>query len=199
MAAGDRPSRLPRRLERVLRYLLDEDEFLSPYGIRSLSRYHKDHPYVLEVDGERREVHYTPGESDSGLFGGNSNWRGPIWFPVNYLLVEALKRFHHFYGDTLKVECPTGSGHWVDLRGAAEEIERRLCNLFRPDDDGQRPCHGRSVHHARDPHCRDLVLFHEFFDGDDGRGLGASHQTGWTALAGNLFERVAAVRARGRR
>ncbi|MCA9680442.1 MAG: glucosidase, partial [Myxococcales bacterium] len=141
------PSR--QRLERVLRYLLDEDEFLSPYGIRSLSRYHKDHPYVLELDGERREVHYTPGESDSGLFGGNSNWRGPIWFPVNYLLVEALKRFHHFYRDTLKVECPTGSGHWVDLRGAAEEIERRLCKLFRPDDDGQRPCHGRSVHHAR--------------------------------------------------
>jgi len=188
------PSR--ERLERVLRYLFDENEFLSPYGVRSLSRYHLDHPYSLHLDGYDQEVRYRSGESDSGLFGGNSNWRGPVWFPVNYLLIEGLKRFHHFYGDSFKIECPTGSGRWVDLLGAAEEIERRLCRLFLPDDAGERPCHGRSIHHARDPHCKELVLFHEYFDGDDGQGLGASHQTGWTALVANLFERVAAVRAR---
>jgi len=183
------PSR--ERLERVLRYVLDENELLSPFGVRSLSKAHHDHPYVLEVEGRRAEVHYAPGESDTGMFGGNSNWRGPVWFPLNYLLVEALKRHHYFYGDDLKVECPTGSGHWVTLRQAAEEIERRLTRLFLPDEHGARPCHGGRAMYADDPHFRDLVLFNEYFHADDGRGLGASHQTGWTALAANLLERVA--------
>jgi hypothetical protein len=180
-----------QRLERVLRYLLDENEFLSPHGIRSLSLVHRDHPYILELGGELREVRYAPGESMSGLFGGNSNWRGPVWFPLNYLLIEALKRYHHFYGDDLRVECPTGSGVMMNLRDVSHEIERRLAKLFLPDPNGRRPCHGTETRYADDPAFRDLVLFYEYFHGDDGRGLGASHQTGWTALAGNLVERVA--------
>jgi hypothetical protein len=187
------PSRA--RLERVMKTLLDEKEFLSPYGIRSLSRVHLDKPYKLNIDGHSYEVHYTPGESDSGLFGGNSNWRGPVWFPANYLLIEALKRYHHYYGDSLLVECPTGSGVKMDLGQVAEDLERRLCRLFVPDAKGRRPCHGSSARYADDPAFRDLVLFYEYFHGDDGRGLGASHQTGWTALAANLFERIASQRA----
>jgi hypothetical protein len=187
------PSRA--RLVRVLHTLLDEQEFLSPYGVRSLSRVHAARPYVLPIDGKSYEVHYTPGESDSGLFGGNSNWRGPVWFPANYLLIEALKRYHHFYGETLLVECPTGSGVKMDLGQVAEELERRLCGLFVADAQGRRPCHGGSARYAEDPAFRDLVLFYEYFHGDDGRGLGASHQTGWTALAANLLERVASARA----
>ena len=188
------PSR--ERLARVLRYVLDENELLSPYGIRSLSRYHRDHPYVMHIDGGSYEVHYTPGESDSGLFGGNSNWRGPVWFPLNYLLIEALKRYYHFYGDQLVVECPTGSGVKMNLAQVAEELERRLVRLFTADR-GRRPCHGNSARYTEDPAFRDLVLFYEYFHGDDGRGLGASHQTGWTALAANLVERVALARAQG--
>jgi len=187
------PSRA--RLEKVLKTVLDEAEFLSPYGVRSLSRVHEKKPYTLRIDGNAYEVHYTPGESDSGLFGGNSNWRGPVWFPVNYLLIEALKRYHHYYGDTLQVECPTGSGVKMDLGQVAEEIERRLCRLFLPDGKGRRPCHGASARYAEDPAFRDLVLFYEYFHGDDGRGLGASHQTGWTALTANLIERIASARA----
>jgi hypothetical protein len=183
------------RLERVLRYVLDEREFLSPHGVRSLSRFHLDHPATLRLGGEQLRVGYVPGESDSGLFGGNSNWRGPVWLPLNYLLVEALKRYHHFYGDTLLVECPTGSGRRTTLLAAAEEIERRLARLFLPDAGGRRPVHGDRARYATDPHFRDLVLFHEYFHGDDGRGLGASHQTGWTALEANVLERVAAARA----
>ncbi len=186
------PSR--ERLERVLQVMLDEKEFLSPHGIRSLSRYHKDHPFVLHLDGHDYEVHYAPGESDSGLFGGNSNWRGPIWMPMNYLLIEALKRYHHFYGDTLTVECPTGSGKRMNLEQVAEELEARLSSLFLPDANGRRPCHGAADRYASDPYFKDLVLFYEYFHGDDGRGLGASHQTGWTALAANLIERVAVAR-----
>jgi hypothetical protein len=182
------------RLKRVLRYLLDESEFLSPYGIRSLSRFHAAHPYAIELGGQRYEVRYAPGESDTELFGGNSNWRGPIWFPLNYLLIEALKRHHHFYEDTLLVECPVGSGRQLNLLQVAEEIEARLARLFLPDASGRRPCHGGSALYARDPHFRELVLFHEYFHGDNGRGLGASHQTGWTALAANVLERVAATR-----
>jgi hypothetical protein len=174
------PSR--RRLLRVLRYLLDENEFLSPYGIRSVSRVHRDNPYVFRVNGEEHRVSYVPAESDTALFGGNSNWRGPIWFPINHLLVEALERYHHFYGDDLKVECPTGSGRMMNLQQVAQEIGRRLGRLFLPDGDGGRPCHGGDPRFAQDPHWRDLVLFHEYFHGDSGRGLGASHQTGWTAL-----------------
>ena len=186
------------RLIRVLRYLLDENELLSPFGIRSLSKAHEAEPFALDLGGRRYEVHYTPGESDSGLFGGNSNWRGPVWFPINYLLIEALERYHHFYRDTLTVECPTGSGRQMNLLEVAQELERRLGRLFLPDRDGRRPCHGPSPLYARDPHFRDLVLFHEYFHGDTGRGLGASHQTGWTALAANLLERAAHCRTTGR-
>ncbi len=184
---------IPRReqLIRVLGYVLDEAEFLSPWGVRSLSKYHRDHPYHLELHGERREVRYAPGESDTAMFGGNSNWRGPVWFPTNYLLLEALKRLHHFYGETLRVECPTGSGNLVNLREVARELERRLARLFMPGENGERVCHGESALYARDPHFRDLLLFHEYFDADTGRGLGASHQTGWTALASNVLELVA--------
>jgi hypothetical protein len=170
------------RLVRVLRYLLDESEFLSPYGIRSVSRFHRDRPYVFRAgDGEHR-VDYVPGESDTGLFGGNSNWRGPIWFPVNYLLVEALERYHRFYGETLRVECPTGSGQWMDLASVAKELYGRLARIFLPGPGGARPCHGGAPPFDGDPNWRDLLHFHEYFHGDTGRGLGASHQTGWTAL-----------------
>jgi hypothetical protein len=186
------PSRA--RLERVLGYLLDEREFLSPHGIRSLSRVHADRPYRIELDRSNHEVRYAPGESDTGVFGGNSNWRGPVWFPVNYLIIEALKRYHHYYGDTLTVECPTGSGHRIHLGAVAEELERRLVSLFLPGPGGRRPSHGARARYADDPAFRDLVLFYEYFHGDTGEGLGASHQTGWTALAANLIERVAASR-----
>lgn len=184
---------IPKReqLVRVLSYMLDENEFLSPYGVRSLSKCHRDRPYVLDLGGERREVRYAPGESDTPTFGGNSNWRGPVWFPNNYLLLEALKRFHHFYRDTLLVECPTGSGRFMNLREVARELERRLVRLFVPDEAGHRVCHGESALYRRDPHFKNLVLFHEYFDGETGRGLGASHQTGWTALAANVLELVA--------
>jgi hypothetical protein len=199
-AAGGRGLRLlaipsRERLLRVLRTLLDEQEFLSPHGIRSLSRAHAREPYRFFMDGEELRVSYVPGESDSGLFGGNSNWRGPVWLPVNYLLVEALDRYHHFYGDRLTVELPTGSGRQATLCEVARELESRLVSLFLPDASGGRPCHGDDRRYAEDPHFRDLVLFHEYFHGDDGRGLGASHQTGWTALAVRLLEH----RARARR
>jgi hypothetical protein len=180
------PSRA--RLERVLRYLLDEDEFLSPHGIRSVSRYHKDHPHVCWTQGQENRLVYVPGDSDSGMFGGNSNWRGPIWFPVNYLLIEALERYHHFYGDALRVECPTGSGHWMNLAEVACELAARLTRIFLPGAEGYRPCHGSERRYASDPHWQDLILFYEYFHGDNGRGLGASHQTGWTALVARLLE-----------
>ncbi len=186
------PSR--ERLERVLAYMLDEKEFLSPYGLRSVSRVHKDHPYLFEADGESLSVDYMPGESTMGLFGGNSNWRGPVWFPVNYLLIEALERYHHFYGDQLRVECPTGSGRRMTLKEVAHELNSRLARLFLPDANGRRPCHGEDERFAQDPHWRDLLLFHEYFHGDTGRGLGASHQTGWTALGARCIEDMARMR-----
>lgn len=186
------------RLQRVLRYLLDEKEFLSPFGIRSLSKVHADHPYVFRVNGEEFRVDYTPGESVTGLFGGNSNWRGPIWFPVNYLLIEALERYHHFYGDEFKVECPTGSGQWMTLQEVASELGRRLVGLFLPGaEDQQRPCHGEETRYATDPHFKDLLLFHEYFHADTGRGLGATHQTGWTALVARLIESCSKRACRG--
>jgi hypothetical protein len=183
------------RLERVLRYLLDEGEFLSPYGIRSVSRVHLDHPYVFHADGREYRVDYVPGESNGWLFGGNSNWRGPIWFPINYLIVEALERYHKFYGDTLRVECPTGSGHMMNLREVAREISRRLARPFLPDSSGRRPVHGGDERYATDPHWRDLVLFYEYLHADTGRGVGASHQTGWTALVARALEDLARARA----
>ncbi|HET7249645.1 MAG TPA: hypothetical protein VFI79_07355 [Gemmatimonadales bacterium] len=183
------------RLTRVLRYLLDEREFLSPYGLRSVSAVHREHPYVVEVLGQRHEVQYDPGDSNTRLFGGNSNWRGPVWFPLNYLLVEALERYDHFYGDTLTVEYPTGSGHQATLGAVAQDLAARLSSLFLRDPGGNRPCHGGDPRYATDPYWRDLVLFHEFFHGDTGRGLGASHQTGWTSLAVKFFEETARRRS----
>jgi hypothetical protein len=190
------PSR--ERLVRVLRYVLDESEFLSPHGIRSLSRVHRERPYVFTVDGHEWRVDYVPGDSSTGLFGGNSNWRGPVWFPVNYLLVEALQRYHHFYGDSLTVECPTGSGRYLTLDQVASELARRLSSLFLRGGDGSRPCHGTDPRWATDARWRDLVLFHEYFHGDDGHGIGASHQTGWTALVAQCLEESVAART-GRR
>ncbi|MEO0795983.1 MAG: glucosidase [Verrucomicrobiota bacterium] len=176
------------RLERVLRYLFDENEFLSPYGIRSLSKAHENEPFVLDFGGEQHSVKYEPGESQSYLFGGNSNWRGPIWFPVNFLIIEVLEKYHHFYGDSLKVELPTGSGNWVTLDKAAEDLSRRLTALFLPDDKGDRPVNGQHRDWYRNEHFKEHVLFYEYFHGDDGRGCGASHQTGWTGLVAKLLE-----------
>jgi hypothetical protein len=187
------PSR--ERLVRTLRYVLDESEFLSPFGVRSLSRVYAAQPYVFSCLGQEYRVRYTPGESDSDLFGGNSNWRGPIWFPLNYLLVESLERYHHFYGDTLQVECPTGSGRWMNLLQVAQEIAARLQRLFVPDGDGRRPIHGAETRFAHDPHWKDLVLFYEYFDGDNGRGVGANHQTGWSALVVRLMATLGRDRA----
>jgi hypothetical protein len=182
------PSR--ERLARVLAYMLDENEFLSPHGLRSLSRVHRGQPFVLAVDGQQYGVHYTPAESDTGLFGGNSNWRGPVWFPVNYLLVEALERYHHFYGDDFRVECPTGSGRSMNLQEVARDLSRRLAILFVPNADGRRPCHGNDPRYQKDPHWRDLVTFAEYFCGDSGRGVGSRYQ-GWTTLAIRCFEDLA--------
>ena len=170
------------RLVRVLKYLLDEKEFLSPNGIRSLSRAYKDAPYHLELDGTNYCIDYEPAESRSGMFGGNSNWRGPIWMPVNYLLIEALERYHHYWGDELQVEFPTGSGTLMNLGQVAHEIARRITTIFLPDEKGFRPCYGGDARYASDPHWKDLALFNEHFCGETGRGLGATHQTGWTAL-----------------
>jgi hypothetical protein len=175
------------RLTRVLRYLLDENEFLSPFGIRSLSKVHQQRPYEFYVGGTTYRVNYIPGESDSGMFGGNSNWRGPIWMPVNYLIIESLERYHHFYGDTLTVEFPTGSGRQLNLREVARELAKRLAKLFKAGPDGRRPWQGGNREWVN-ADWRDLHLYHEYFDGDTGRGLGASHQTGWTALIARLLE-----------
>jgi hypothetical protein len=180
------PSR--QRLERVLRYVLDPNEFLSPYGVRSLSRIHCEKPFVLRVDGEERRVDYEPGESTEPLFGGNSNWRGPVWFPTNYLLIEALERYHYFYGDALRVECPTGSGKMMNLKEVARELGRRLAGIFLPDAEGRSAWQGDMGVFRDNPHWRNLVWFFEYFHGDNGRGCGANHQTGWTALIVRLLE-----------
>jgi hypothetical protein len=177
----------PERLGRVLQRMLDETEFLSPHGLRSLSRTHLEHPAIVEVEGVRGVVGYEPAESSSGLFGGNSNWRGPIWFPLNYLLIEALGRYHRFFGTDLQVEHPTGSGRYTDLAGVSHDLSRRLITLFLPDGEGRRPCNGGSDRLDHDPRWRDLVAFHEYFDGDTGAGLGAAHQTGWTGIVAHLI------------
>jgi hypothetical protein len=176
------------RLVRVLQRMLDESEFLSPYGVRSISKHHEKHPFELTVDGVSHRVDYEPAESRTGLFGGNSNWRGPIWFPVNYLLIESLQRFHHYFGEDLQVECPVGSGVKMNLSQVAEELSKRLSRLFLRKPDGTRPVFGGAEQFQRDPHFRDHILFYEYFHGDNGAGIGASHQTGWTALVAKLLQ-----------
>jgi hypothetical protein len=178
----------PSRLQRVLQMMLDESEFLSPHGIRGISRYHKDHPFVLDADGQEYSVRYEPAESTTNLFGGNSNWRGPVWFPVNYLMIESLQRFHHYFGDEMQVEFHTGSGVKMNLAQVACELSRRLSRLFLRDEHGRRPVFGGAEKFQSDPHFRDHILFYEYFHGDNGAGLGASHQTGWTALVAKLLQ-----------
>jgi hypothetical protein len=173
--------------------MLDENEFLSPYGIRSLSRYHLDHPFVFNLEGHEYKVQYLPAESNTGMFGGNSNWRGPIWMPVNALIIRGLLNMYPFYGEDFKVECPTGSGKYMTLFEVAQEISRRLSCLFVRDENGKRPVYGGTKKFQDDPHWRDYILFYEYFHGDNGAGLGASHQTGWTGLIArslDLFARV---------
>jgi hypothetical protein len=184
-----------KRLERVLGYLLDENEFLSPYGIRSLSRYHRDHPFVFHVGGQAHSVSYLPAESNTGMFGGNSNWRGPIWMPVNGLIVRGLLNLYAFYGDEFTVECPTGSGKRMTLFEVAREISRRLAGIFLKDATGSRPAYGGTAKFRDDPHWRDLVLFYEYFHADNGAGLGASHQTGWTGVIARLLDLFGRVQA----
>jgi hypothetical protein len=178
----------PNRLRRILKMMLDESEFLSPHGIRALSRYHLEHPYSITIAGIEHRVDYEPAESTSGLFGGNSNWRGPVWFPLNFLIIESLQKFHYYFGDEFKVECPTGSGQMMTLWEVAAEISRRLSNIFLRDDNGRRPVYGGLTKFQTDPHWRDYILFHEYFHGDNGAGLGANHQTGWTGLVAKLLQ-----------
>jgi hypothetical protein len=178
----------PERLRRILTRMLDENEFLSPYGIRALSRYHADHPYVFNVGGQQYRVNYLPAESDTGMFGGNSNWRGPVWMPVNALLIRSLLSFYLYYGDNFKIECPTGSGNRMNLFEVAKEISNRLTRIFLRDQSGRRPVYGGTEKFQTDPHWKDYILFYEYFHGDNGAGLGASHQTGWTGLIAKLIE-----------
>lgn len=177
-----------KKLERVLGYLLDENEFLGPHGIRSLSRYHLDHPFRFWVGHQELKVQYLPAESDSGMFGGNSNWRGPVWMPVNTLIIRALLNLYSYYGDEFKVQCPAGSGQYMTLFEVAQEISRRLASIFLRDANGRRPLYGGTAKFQEDPHWRDLILFYEYFHGDNGAGLGASHQTGWTGLIAPLLD-----------
>jgi hypothetical protein len=180
----------PERLRRILTKLLDEEEFLSPYGIRSLSKIHEKHPYIMNVGGQEYRVNYLPGESDTDMFGGNSNWRGPIWMPVNFLVVRALLKFYLYYGDNFKVECPTGSGRMMNLFEVMEEIFERVTRLFLRDSNGHRPVYGGAKKFQEDPHWRDHLLFYEYFHGENGAGLGASHQTGWTGLVAMMIRRL---------
>jgi hypothetical protein len=186
-----------KKLERVLGYMLDENEFLGPHGIRSLSRVHLEHPFTFWVGHQEYRVEYLPAESNTGMFGGNSNWRGPVWMPVNLLIVRALLNLYGFYGDEFKVECPTGSGQTMTLFEVAKEISRRLAATFLRDAHERRPVYGGTAKFQDDPHWRDLILFYEYFHGDNGAGLGASHQTGWTGLVAvllDLFGRLDAKR-----
>ena len=184
------------KLRRVLAKMLDENEFLSPYGLRSLSRYHADHPYVFQVGGQEYRVAYLPAESDTGMFGGNSNWRGPIWMPVNGLIIRALLQYFSYFGEDFRVECPTGSGHFMNLYEVAEELTCRLSRIFLRDASGRRPVSRRAREKFQnDPHWRDLILFYEYFHGDNGAGLGASHQTGWTGLIARAMHLFATTTA----
>jgi hypothetical protein len=189
IASGD-------QLRSILKFMLDEREFLSPHGIRALSQFHRDKPYRLTVEDTEHRVDYEPGESTTGLFGGNSNWRGPIWFPLNYLLVESLQKFHHYLGADFKVEFPTGSGTMMSLREVAGELSRRMTSIFLQDEKGRRPVFGDLEKFETDPHWRDLVLFHEYFHGDSGAGVGASHQTGWTGVVTKLMQQSGESRER---
>jgi hypothetical protein len=175
------------RMKRLFKRMLDETEFLSPYGVRALSRHHATDPYRFNFGRTELEVRYEPAESESRLFGGNSNWRGPIWFPVNFLLIDAMREYHRYYGDEFRIECPTGSGKFVSIAEAADEVARRLTRIFLPGPDGVRPFMSHQPGLARDPHFKDHLLFHEYFHGDTGRGVGALHQTGWTGLVANLI------------
>ncbi len=175
------------RLKPILQRLLDETEFLSPYGVRSLSKIHADHPYTFDVDGYSHSITYEPSESTTGMFGGNSNWRGPIWFPMNFLIIESLQKFHAYLGDEFKVECPTGSGQWMTLAEVAIELSHRLINIFQQNEAGHRSVHGNNALFQKNPHWRNLLLFYEYFNGDNGTGLGANHQTGWTGLVAMLI------------
>jgi hypothetical protein len=178
----------PERLRRILTRMLDENEFLGPYGIRSISKFHERHPYVFQVGDQEYRVDYLPAESNTGMFGGNSNWRGPVWFPVNIILVRALLQYYLFYGDTFKIECPTGSGTMMNLFEVSKEIADRLARTFLRDARGRRPVYGGTEKFQSDPHWRDLLLFYEYFHGDNGAGLGASHQTGWTGLVAKTIQ-----------
>jgi hypothetical protein len=178
----------PQALRRILTRMLDEKEFLSPYGIRALSRTYLDHPYEFEFGGNAYRVGYLPAESDSGMFGGNSNWRGPIWMPVNVLLIRALTQYYLYYGDNFKIECPTGSGRMMNLFEVSKEIESRLAKIFLRDEHGRRAVYGGTERFQTDPYWRDNILFYEYFHGDNGAGLGASHQTGWTGLIARLMQ-----------
>ena len=186
-----------KKLERIYKYLFDENEFLSDHGIRALSKFHKDHPFALNVGGRQAEVDYEPAESTSDLFGGNSNWRGPIWFPLNFLMIESLQRVHYYYGDEFKVEYPTRSGQQKTLWEAARDVSQRLSGLFLRKNE-RRPVYGDVELFQKDPHWRDLISFFEYFNGDTGEGLGASHQTGWTALVAKLIEAERGVGANGK-
>jgi hypothetical protein len=182
-----------QKIEQILRYMLDENEFMGPYGIRSLSKYHLDHPFVFNLSGHEYKVQYLPAESNTGMFGGNSNWRGPVWMPVNALLIRGLLNLYQFYGDDFKVECPTGSGKYMTLYEVAREIARRLSSIFLRDANGKRPVYGGTKKFQEDPYWKDHILFYEYFHGDNGAGLGASHQTGWTGIiarALDLFARM---------
>src|SRR3954462_3766047 len=174
--------------------MLDENEFLSPHGIRALSRHHADHPYIFSVHGQEHRVNYLPAESDTGMFGGNSNWRGPIWMPVNILLIRALLQYYLYYGNSFKIECPTGSGHEMNLFEVAREIAKRLTSIFLRDEAGRRPVFGGTEKFQSDPNWRDYLLFYEYFHGDNGAGIGASHQTGWTGLVARLIDVLAELR-----
>ena len=175
-------------MKKILEKMLDESEFLSEFGIRAVSKYHDNHPYEFFVEGKRFAVNYVPGESDSDLFGGNSNWRGPVWMPVNFLIIESLQRFHFYYGDDFKVECPKGSGKMLSLHEVADELSKRLAKLFLKDENGNRPVFGNYEQLQKDPNFNNYILFYEYFHGDSGRGVGASHQTGWTGLVAKLLQ-----------
>jgi hypothetical protein len=183
------------RLRRVLTTMLDEQEFLSPYGIRSLSRYHAEHPFIFHAEGQEYRVSYLPAESDTGMFGGNSNWRGPIWMPVNALIIRGLLQYYAYYGSEFTIECPTGSGRHLNLYQVAEEIARRLLRIFLQDDTGRRPVYGDTRKFQEDPHWHDYILFYEYFHGDNGAGLGASHQTGWTGIIARALHLFATANA----